>query len=302
MKSLTRQFLRVVCRWYPLYSGRGTIANSKIFRSLSETPESSSEITTTLHDGSSIIVPLDDYIGRSIYYFGDLDYKISWVCKNVLRPGDCAVDIGAHFGLVTLFASAIVGHQGSVHSFEPHPEFADRIRRSLGLNGRKNVTLHNVALTDQPGEMTLHVPFDNSGRASLIRPNRPLYEVQIEAVNMSEYFRQLDISDIRLLKIDVEGHEEDVFRGGESTLRSTPPDVILFEEHKKPIQDQPVVSFLSNLGYEILAIPRANLFMSTFPLNGTEHKSCSASHDYVAVHKGAEDADAILTRLKAKVS
>ena len=299
MKSLTRQFLRVICRCYPLYSGRGTIANSKIFRSLSET-KSSPEITTTLHDGSSIVVPLDDYIGRSIYYFGDLDYKISWVCKNVLRPGDCVVDIGAHFGLVTLFASAIVGPKGSVHSFEPHPKFADRIQRSLTLNQRRNVSLHNVALTDEPGEMTLHVPFDNSGRASLIKPNRPLYEVQIKAVNTTDYFGQLDLNSIRLLKIDVEGHEEDVFRGGEGFLRTNKPDVILFEEHKKPIREQPVVSFLHDLGYQILAIPRANLFMSTFPLNGTDRKSCTASHDYVAVNKQATDAGEIRSKLNAR--
>lgn len=83
---------------YPLKSGLGTIANSKVFKRLDGNPMGDIVAKSGRFD---LVVPQDDYVGRSIKYFGDLDKKVTWVVCNVLEPGDTALDIGANLGLVS---------------------------------------------------------------------------------------------------------------------------------------------------------------------------------------------------------
>ena len=93
--------------------------------------------------------------------------RIGWICRKVLRPGDTFVNIGANFGLVSLVGAKAVGPTGHVHSFEPQPDVAEMLRKSAARNGMKQLAVHEVALSDSEGIMTLQVPEGHSGSASL---------------------------------------------------------------------------------------------------------------------------------------
>src|SRR5262245_47592751 len=86
-------------RWYPFFSGCGTLANHPLMKALM--PPSSEMVWTRVY-GGQVQVPLDDYVGRAAFLFGDLDPKITWVLRRLLKPGDFALDIGANFGVLTL--------------------------------------------------------------------------------------------------------------------------------------------------------------------------------------------------------
>lgn len=47
------------------------------------------------HGGHWVAAPLDDYVGRAVFYTGELDRKITWICSRVVREGDTVLDIGA---------------------------------------------------------------------------------------------------------------------------------------------------------------------------------------------------------------
>src|SRR5438067_1424811 len=115
------------CRLYPLFSGCGALANLPLLRRLAPP---AGTVTTDLRDGSRIRVRPGDYIGRAVFFFGDLDPKLRWVFSRVLRPGDAALDIGANCGVMSLFAARLVGPAGQVHAFEPQPDLAALLRES----------------------------------------------------------------------------------------------------------------------------------------------------------------------------
>ena len=109
MPSLRQSLLATLLRRYPLYSGAGTLANSKLVATLAGTSHESVWCPTS---GGDVLAPLHDYVGRAAYYCGDLDPKISWVCKKLVNPGDTVCDIGANIGIVTLLLSRLVGNAG----------------------------------------------------------------------------------------------------------------------------------------------------------------------------------------------
>ena len=41
-----------------------------------------------------LFVPTDDYVGKAVYYVGDLDRKLTEIFKRIVRPGDHVLDIG----------------------------------------------------------------------------------------------------------------------------------------------------------------------------------------------------------------
>ena len=84
MPSLRQSIMAKLLRCYPLYSGAGTLANSKLVATLAGT---SRETVWCPTSGGEILAPLQDYVGRAAYYCGDLDPKISWVCKKLVNPG-----------------------------------------------------------------------------------------------------------------------------------------------------------------------------------------------------------------------
>jgi len=289
--------IRNICKLYPLYSGRGTIANTSLFRAISRTSEPI--VMTKLYDGSMIFVNLDDYVGRPIYYFGDLDRKISWVFQKVLRPGDTVLDIGANFGLYTMYASKLVGQRGHVHAFEPQQNLAELIKKSAQINGYSQITLHNIALSEDDGIIDLFIPTDNSGRASLSKKiGRSGTIIQVQKKNTANYLSSLAIDTIRLMKLDVEGHEEIILQSGLEFFRTHRPDVILFEEHKKPIAQQPTVKLIESIGYVIFEIPKSKFRMRLLEINH-ETNSRIPSHDFVAVKQDYQGKD-IATALRLK--
>ncbi len=248
-------FLKTLLRKYPLYSGAGRIANSGFFRTLTK---DKTTMPAKLLNGATIYVDPSNLAGRVIYFFGDFDKKITWVCRRVLRPGDLVLDIGANVGLVSLIAADLVGLSGQVHAFEPQPGLVDLIQKSLAANALHSVTVHPFALSDSDRQATLYVPGSNSCYASLLDYNRPDDRaMKVEVKHAGAYLASVvGLRKARLLKIDVEGHEAAVLRGARDYLEASPPDCILFEIHTSDLfWGCEMVQIMDELGYDFLGVP-----------------------------------------------
>ncbi len=280
-----RQVARTVCHGYPLMSGMGRIANSAPFRYLAE--EQETEVVADLRGGGKVRARLDDFVGRSVFFFGDLDPKVRWICKRILRPGDVVVDVGANIGMVTMMAARLVGATGHVYAVEPQVDLAEQVALSARLNGYRNVSVHAIALSDTSGQMTLVVPIDNAGAASLVG-GQSGRTATVNVERTDAFLRSIGVGDVRLLKIDVEGHEAAVIAGATSALQASGPDVVLFEEHGSPAHLQASVRLIQDFGYEVFAIPRAK-----FRLRLTAVTDSPYAHDFVAVRRDSRGRQAL---------
>jgi FkbM family methyltransferase len=270
-------------RFYPFYSGNFRLVNSRIGRALAKAKD---PFAWCPSPGGEIIVPLADEVGRCIYFTGDYDKKLTWLCRKLVRPGDITFDIGANLGLVTLTLARCVGPLGQVHAFEPNPILQELIQQTLDRNSTSNVVLHRSALGSKDEELNLFVPSSNSGQGSFIYHSNSIHcsSFRCEVQRLSDVVRQLKITKIRLVKIDVEGFENEVLLGVDDVLLEIRPDTIILEtnEQNQPaFRERAAIKTLCKFNYRFLAIPKAVLSMSIQPLDtdAVEHPG----HDVVAV-------------------
>lgn len=174
-----------------------------------------------------------------------------------LKPGDTAVDVGCHKGGYLYWMQRRVGERGQIFAFEPQPKLFTYLQGIQQLFGFNNVQLEHKGLSSVPGIMELHVPASASGTSPGATLNRlaetegsSLTRHQVEVSTLDDYFHKRGIRPV-LLKIDVEGHELEVLKGGRELLAVCKPR-ILMECENRHIQAgsvQDVFDFLLRLGY-----------------------------------------------------
>jgi len=165
-----------------------------------------------------------------------------------LRPGDTYVDVGANIGALAMHASALVGDTGRVVAVEAHPRTAGFLRANVELNRRSNVTVLNFAVGERNG--TLRFTDVKSDEKNGV----------VESGGMEVQVRTLDDllggtpGPIRLLKLDVEGYELNVLRGGGAVLART--ECVFFEVSRRcelyGYGAEDVVAALDAAGFTVL--------------------------------------------------
>lgn len=282
-KQLMRRAICAVTRRYPLLRGNGWLAQRRALAALTPGPEI---VTARLRDGSHIDVHANDMIGRTVLYTGDFDRAITAILRRVLRPGDVCWDIGANYGVYALTAARLVGPNGAVHAVEPQPQLAEMLHRSAARNGYQHLSVHAVALSDVDATARMAPPADNLGGAGLLSPDaRHSRTIEVVTRQAAAYMSGAEPRAPRLVKIDVEGHEDVVVSAAHAYLAHTEPSVIAFESHPRrgiAFDDRPAVRMLRSLGYELFAIHRGWLRPTLQPQ--PPGKSTPRTIDFLALH------------------
>lgn len=174
---------------------------------------------------------------------GEPELRLVW---HLLKDSGGVVDVGANAGIYSAMA---LQRRRWVTAFEPVPEEAIRLRRLIGTRG----IVHQVALSDRCGNATLHVPYVGdvtvTTRSSLeanVDADLSYRDIEVNVATLDSF----SLSDIAFIKIDVEGHELAVLRGGVETLiRSRPNLLVEVEESRVPGCFQAISDFLASLDY-----------------------------------------------------
>src|SRR5437773_1908859 len=161
---------------------------------------------TTLALAGSYALPLSC---RIRHFMGVEEPEVA-VINRLTSGGGTAVDVGANVGFYTY---ALAGHFDVVHAFEPNEHLVAAM-----LNWRHPaLRLHLVGLSSRQGEATLYVPVNNgvtlSGWGSLDPHWLPGAEGVIEKRIRLNRLDAYELSDVRFMKVDVEGGELEVLRG-----------------------------------------------------------------------------------------
>lgn len=225
----------------------------------------------------------------------DFEADLERVYTAVLRPGDVALDLGAHLGRHTRALAEAVGATGKVFAFEPLPACRRQLEAALAgpwAHLRDRVALSAAALAAAPGEAEFTVAVDlpaYSGlreRAYDAPTRRETIRVRVEALD--DYFT--DLTRCRFIKVDTEGGEYDALRGGAGLLRRLRP-VVGFEFGLAScagygVEPRAMGELWQGLGYELYDITGRALGVAEFAASATEQRVW----DYLAVPR--EDAAA----------
>jgi FkbM family methyltransferase len=195
-------------------------------------------------------------LGKALGTAGIYDLAVTETIFRLLESGDRAIDVGANVGYMTSIMARRVGPQGSVLSFEPQPEIAAILRDNVERwrcpdEAVGEVTVYEVALSNEPGQRSLRIPQDtdaNHERASLRELQGEGYSVPVKAARLDEVLERG--SEIALLKIDAERHELEVLLGATESLPSV--RTLILEEHEEPPTD--VTRMLSARGFDLLTV------------------------------------------------
>lgn len=141
--------------------------------------------------------------------------------KRYLMPDDVYIDVGANVGVLVLAASGRISAEGCIYAIEAHPRIFGFLKANIELNDRGNIVPFNVALSDKPGLVGFtSIRSDDQNR--MVAGNGTL---TIRATTLDEL--AIDLGQIALIKIDVEGAEKLVLDGALHTLDRT--EAVFFE-------------------------------------------------------------------------
>ena len=177
------------------------------------------------------------------YFLGD---PILRRLPELVDPRRTAVDVGAYVGIYTYF---LAKRCARVVAYEPNPDMAALLR----LNAAENVEVVCRALSDRAGRGTLSVPIIEGrqvhglGRVAADDEEGCARLIEIELVRLVDE----PLENVGFMKIDVEGHEENVLRGGETLIRRDRPVLLVEIEERhtgKPVTD--TFASIERLGYD----------------------------------------------------
>jgi len=160
-----------------------------------------------------------------------------------VRHRRTAVDVGAHVGL---WSWNLAHEFGEVYAFEPVAEHRECFRRNVPPDQFPHVHLRAMALGDKPGNVHMKTESGSSGNTQVAGQGG---DVLLERLD------SLGLSNVDLIKIDVEGMELSVLRGAEETIKSSWPVVCVEQKGTMALRfglpQLGAVSFLQKMGYTL---------------------------------------------------
>ncbi len=173
------------------------------------------------------------HIDRNILIFGTYDADLHQAIENLVRPGMVCFDVGANLGEVALHMARRVGPGGQVHAFEPAPPIYERLRLHVERNRLGDVVhAHPIALSDLTGPCTIAFPGaeqDNQGLGSIVNlgPKSGAARATAAAMTLDEFMTDRGLTRLDLMKVDIQGGEPALLRGGRRTLTDLAPDLLM---------------------------------------------------------------------------
>jgi FkbM family methyltransferase len=265
---------QLLLRSWPFPRGAGRIAD-KLFSKLLFTEETV-EVTTT--DRFTITVMPNELIGRQIYLTGEFDRSTVEVLFTFAKSGDTLLDVGANIGYVSAcFLKNVRG--SSVIAVEPQPIIVDLLRKNLSqFEGRHQIL--SVALSDQDGTCYFQIDPRNRGASKIVEHDGPAAQL-VETWSVGKLLAATRPAKIDLIKLDVEGHEEQVLSALRPALEQFRPRAIVFEDKSdKSAPNQPIGALLHSAGYEVFGVKK---HLTKLSLKRIISEADCVCNDYVAV-------------------
>ena len=146
---------------------------------------------------------------------------------DLLKDKKYFIDIGSNIGQYAIYASS-VSEDLKIHCFEPNQQVFKFLNQNVHNNQLQNqINIHQMAISSKKGIAELSIT--NSLMSSSLNPNwrQKLRTESVNIICLDSFCSENNINDKTLIKIDVEGFEEEVLKGAKKFIIENKPDIII---------------------------------------------------------------------------
>jgi FkbM family methyltransferase len=196
----------------------------------------------------------NDSLGKTLIEKGDFEPHFYQLAKNIVATGDTCIDCGANLGYHTVRMAKLVGPTGKVFSFEPQRIIHQQLCGNVFLNGLRNVLCINAALGNcnqrvQMDPVDVDQPDINIGATKLGQQGEDCQMVMLDN-NL--------VSEVKFIKIDVQGCEVALLSGAQELLKKSRPFIFIEVEDNWlkcfGVSSEILLNKLLEMGYVVLRI------------------------------------------------
>ncbi len=228
-----------------------------------------------IHDYKMLLCLRISGIAYDLYLYGTREDDVREMLLRDLKPGNNVLELGGNIGYYALMDAMIIGKEGKIIAFEPDHRNFELLKKNVSLNNMdEQIETHEAAIsdTDEEKELAAQERSNTSYIVSdkkAIRSETPVNTVKVKTINIYNLLQ--NSCKIDFIRMDIEGHEVEVFNGLIRLLKEKPdlvPHKILFEAHHKVYDDEhhnmkEKLIEMFNFGYKVKTITAQNEKTST---------------------------------------
>ncbi|MFJ8104386.1 FkbM family methyltransferase [Streptomyces sp. NPDC096132] len=191
----------------------------------------------------------DDAVALDTLWNGRFGYEpgslATW--SRLAARSTTIADVGAHVGYFSMIA-ALAAPKARIHAFEPVDQIHARLSVNIRSNGVQNVRLHQAGVSGEEGWAEISVRFSGNLLSTGSTLEHAAADAELKRIRLRTLDEVFADTGLDLVKIDVEGHEMSVLRGGRQVLKRDRPTVLL-----EALRDAPLETLLAEfdpLGYD----------------------------------------------------
>ncbi len=250
--SLLNRLVRAYLAHFPVTEGKKALLRATRARIL----PAEREPRAPIKHGFSLRLNLANPEQERMYFYGEHDERYETAAlQRLVRPGMHCWDVGANIGYYTCLFASLVGARGRVVAFEPAARTRARLEENVSLNRFGNVRVLPYALGAAPGTARLHYARADlfEGTASMHGGDGQLASEEIEVRTLDALVAELGAPDF--LKIDVEGAQLELWRGGRRFLSERAPVVMAeLRDSKDAAVLREIEEVVRGCGYRLYAV------------------------------------------------
>jgi FkbM family methyltransferase len=204
-------------------------------------------------NGIKYRLDLSEYMDWVIYF--GLSVEERDLLYPLIKKDDVVLDIGTNIGETLLNFAKITGPGGYVYGFEPVKYNYDKCMVNVNLNDFRNLKVFRIALSDRNETLYFEKATNRNSGGIAMKKEAGAEVDSVEALTLDNFVSTHSIENITFIKLDVEGFETNVLRGGSAAIQRFRP--VLFVEvdaanlEKQNSSSEQLISLIESYGYSV---------------------------------------------------